>query len=200
MPAGSANKPAAFLNIPYDAPFEKLYLAYIVGLSALGLRPCVTLGLPGGRQRLQRILQLLGSCAYSIHDLSRVQLDREHPRTPRFNMPFELGMAVARGGAAPDGLLVFETMRHRAEKSLSDLNGTDVYIHGGTVEGVMRELCNAFTAKGRPSVPAMMTAYRRLRRTVPRLKAEAGAQSLYEARMFADLCYAAGKLLREPPR
>ncbi len=38
------------------------------------------------------------SCArwprYSIHDMSRVQLDRQPPATPRSNMPFEAGLMV----------------------------------------------------------------------------------------------------------
>ena len=37
---------AVFLNIPYDNRYLRLYLAYIVGLSYLGLEPRVTLGIP----------------------------------------------------------------------------------------------------------------------------------------------------------
>ena len=85
---------AVFVNIPYDEGFRRLYLAYIIGLTQLGLEPRATLGIPGGERRLDRILALIQSCRYSIHDLSRVQLDRNPPRTPRFNMPFELGLAV----------------------------------------------------------------------------------------------------------
>lgn len=197
LPGGERNRRAVFLNIPYDGAFARLYLAYIVGLSGLGLRPRVTLGLPGGKQRLGRILGLLDSCAYSVHDLSRVQLDRSRPRTPRFNMPFELGMAVARASGRHEGWFVFEARPRRLQKSLSDLNGVDAHIHGGTVEGVLRELCNAFVASGRPGVPAMLSAYRRLRRQVPALAREAGAQGLFGARIFDDLCFAAGKLLRD---
>lgn len=86
---------SVFLNIPYDSPFENLYLAYIVGLTAFGLIPRATLEIPTSRRRLERILKLIEECAYSIHDLSRVQVDRRVPRVPRFNMPFELGLAVA---------------------------------------------------------------------------------------------------------
>lgn len=87
-------KEAVFLNIPYDPQFTRLYLAYITALSAISFLPQATLGITGNR-RLDRIASLIESCAYSIHDLSRVQLDRHAPRTPRFNMPFELGLAVA---------------------------------------------------------------------------------------------------------
>jgi hypothetical protein len=84
----------AFLNIPYDKPFENIYLAYIAGISAFGLVPKATLEIPGGGRRLDRIFQLIQTCGHSFHDLSRIQLDRAKPRTPRFNMPFELGLAI----------------------------------------------------------------------------------------------------------
>ena len=75
----SVSQNAVFLNIPYDNRFRKLYLAYIVGLTHLGLEPRATLGIPGGNRRLDRILDLIKSCRYSIHDLSRVELDRAAP-------------------------------------------------------------------------------------------------------------------------
>jgi hypothetical protein len=52
---------AVFLNIPYDDRFRRQYLAYIVGLSQLGLQPRATLGIPGGERRLDRILALIQS-------------------------------------------------------------------------------------------------------------------------------------------
>lgn len=197
----SAEAEAVFINLPYDKAFERLYLAYIAGLSTLRLEPKAALGIPSGRPRLSRILDLVGNCRYSIHDLSRVQVDRVAPRTPRFNMPFELGLTVAWSELNPDRhtWFVCETEERRALKSLSDLNGTDVQIHHGTVAGVMRELCNAFVAVGRqPDVPHMMVVYRALRRSVHQIKTRAGARSLYEARMFSDLCFAANALARDP--
>jgi hypothetical protein len=135
-----------FLNVPYDDKFSRLYLAYITGLSHLGFDPRATLEISGGQNRLEKILDLIRSCPYSIHDLSRVQLDRTPPTTPRFNMPFELGLAVACAmlDSVRHDWFVFESMHRRASKSLSDLSGTDPHIHDGTIEGVMRELCNAF--------------------------------------------------------
>ncbi len=196
MPPPLAVSPGSvFLNIPYDAAFRRLYLAYIVGLIHLGLEPRVTLGLPGGERRLDRILELIRSCRYSIHDLSRVELDRVPPLTPRFNMPFELGLtvAVAKLEDRSHDWFLFETAPYRAQKSLSDLNGTDPNIHGGTIEGVMRELCNAFVRESsRPQVPEMMKTYRAVSRQQERIILDTGAQSLYEARTFTELCFAAG--------
>src|SRR5215471_15917419 len=86
--------PGAFLNTPYDSAFQDLYLAYIAGISAFRLTPRATLEIPGGEGRLDRVLQLIQSCRYSFHDLSRVEVDVRRPATPRFNMPFELGLAA----------------------------------------------------------------------------------------------------------
>src|ERR1017187_1152964 len=75
----------AFINVPYDDRFQDLYLAFIAGLTAFGLDPRATLEIPGGARRLDRIFELITSCQYSFHDLSRVQLDRKRPQAPRFN-------------------------------------------------------------------------------------------------------------------
>ena len=80
MPLPPVRPNAVFLNIPYDRRFIRLYLAYIVGLTELGLERRPTLGIPGGERRLNRILALIQSCRYSIHDLSRIEVDRTHLR------------------------------------------------------------------------------------------------------------------------
>lgn len=188
-------KKSVFLNIPYDSQFTSQYFAYITAVSALSLVPKATLGISGNR-RLDRIADLIDGCAYSIHDLSRVQLDRNKPRTPRFNMPFELGLAVAWAQAHPQHKwFVFESTKRRLNKSLSDLDGTDPYIHGGTVRGVMREVCNEFVSPVKqPTVPQMMRMYRELRRDSGRILKNAGGHSTFTARVFSDLCLAAAAL------
>jgi hypothetical protein len=188
-----------FLNVPYDHQFEHLYLAYLAGVSAFGLVPRATLEIPGGERRLDRISALVRSCRYSLHDLSRVELDLTRPVTPRFNMPFELGLAVAwqKMGRQHHTWFVFEAKVRRAQKSLSDLSGTDVYIHHGKVRGVLRELCNAFVRVSRqPTVGQMAAIYRGLVEVLPTLRKQAGAASPFEARVFRDLVVAA-QALRE---
>ena len=94
-PAGvEPEPPSVFLNFPYDRQFEPLYIAYISGVCSFGLTPRVALELPGGERRLNRIVELILSCQYSFHDLSRVELTPRRPHTPRMNMPFELGLTV----------------------------------------------------------------------------------------------------------
>jgi hypothetical protein len=190
-PKRTASTESVFLNIPYDSAFENLYLAYIAGVSAFGLKPRAALEIPTPDRRLERILALIQKCQYSIHDLSRVQLDRAHPCTPRFNMPFELGLTVALEKFAFHGheWIVCESVRFRLKKSLTDLDGTDPYVHDGTVRGVFRELGNAFVRnQNQPTVEEMAKVYRILRASFKSILRQAGASHPFNARVFRDLC------------
>jgi hypothetical protein len=187
----------AFINVPYDDDFQDLYLAFIAGLTAFGLDPRATLEVPGGTRRLDRILQLITSCQYSFHDLSRVQLDRKRPQTPRFNMPFELGLVLGwlkTSGRGSHTWFVFESVNRRVSKSLSDLDGTDAYIHDGRPKGVFRELGNALVRSAdQPTVQQMGAIYRNIKTASPLIMKNAGARSLFEARVFKELVVLARK-------
>ena len=166
-----------------------LFLAYIAGLSTLDLEPRATLEIAGGERRLDRTFELIERCRYSVHDLSRVEVDARRP-TPRFNMPFELGLAVAWQRAQPreHTWFVFEAKAHRIEKSLSDLGGTDVYIHRGSADGLFGELTSAFVrTRYQPSVRQMKIIFGALRDALPKLMRDAGTRSPFKARVFDDL-------------
>lgn len=145
----------AFLNVPYDSGYEDLYLAFIAGLCGFGLTPRATIEIPSSDRRLDRIIKLIRSCGFSFHDLSRVELDRHAPFTPRFNMPFELGLAVdwARTVRAAHQWFVLESEPHRLEKSLSDINGTDPFVHGGSPRGVLAALSKRAVAQSAENRP-----------------------------------------------
>jgi hypothetical protein len=105
-------------------------------------------------------------------------------------MPFELGLAVASAKLAltKHDWFVCETKTHRVLKSLSDLNGTEVYIHAGSPRGVFRELGNAFVRrKKQPTMLQMEAVYDEVTRNIPKLKTRSGAASIFEARMFKDI-------------
>jgi hypothetical protein len=113
-------------------------------------------------------------------------------------MPFELGLAIgwAKSAGGSDQIwFVFETVNRRIQKSLSDLNGTDVYIHNGNVKGVLRELSSAMVRNvNRPTVPQMMAVYRKLKRIVPKILSDRGTNSLFEASVFKDLVFMAASV------
>jgi hypothetical protein len=186
----SKTEDSVFLNVPYDALFVRPCLAYICGICAYGLIPRATLEIPGGARRLDRIVSLIESCRYSIHDMSRVELDMAPPPTPRFNMPFELGLSVLHAARNPrkHTWFLFESESWRIQKSLSDLNGTDPYIHGGTEAGVFRELAKAFVRADRqPSVAQMQGLFDGLSPVLPRIMSDAGAVDPFNARAFKDI-------------
>ena len=62
-----------------------------------------------------------------------MELDAKRPCVLRFNMPFEVGLAAGMEahGDHTHYWYAFEEKKYRALKSLSDLNGTEVYAHGG---------------------------------------------------------------------
>ncbi len=190
-----ARRDSAFLNIPYDLAYEDHFLAYIAGVAAFGLNPRATLELTSGDRRLDRIFQLISACRYSFHDLSLVELDRTPPATPRFNMPFELGLVVGWQYAVPSGhdWFVFESSRHRLQKSLSDLNGTDPFIYGSTVDGILREIRNALSRHGVQPTAAQMRKILDdlIENAAPTILRQTGASSVFEARPFAELVVAA---------
>ncbi len=184
----------AFLNVPYDRRYENLYIAFIAGLCGFGLTPRATIEITGSRRRLERIIRLIQECAYSFHDLSRVELDRSRPFTPRFNMPFELGLAVAqaRNQRGKQKWFVFEAQAHRLKKSLSDLDGTDPYIHEGDSYGVLRALTNALSRdRNRRDLRELEEIYLDLSKAARAIKRELRGGSLFEARPFHDLVVSA---------
>ncbi len=135
---------SVFLNVPYDRGYERVFVTLVTCLVALGRVPrCVLEFGDQGGARLDKIIQVLSGCGVSIHDLSRPAW--------RLNMPFELGLACALSKLSKQHeFMIFETKRHRAAKTLSDLGGFDPHIHEGTTTGMAR--C-AFSAFGRPSNP-----------------------------------------------
>jgi hypothetical protein len=187
---------AVFLNIPYDEEFSSLYIAYIVGLYQPDLVPHLSSEIPGGERRLNRILQLIKSCRYSIHDLSRVELSTTPEGAPRFNMPLELGMTIIWTDFYPSRhtWFVWESEPYRLQRSASDLNGTDPYIHNGTPEGVLRELCNAFRRDSSPPVPRMLEVYRFVENNLNRILHKNGTRSPHDRSVFMELCWLAKTL------
>ena len=102
-------------------------------------------------------------------------------------MPFELGLTVGIGDSKHEWI-VCEAVAHRIKKSLSDIDGTDAYIHNGTVHGIFREFARAFIRSDRqPTVPEMMQIYRILRSNLAMILRGAGTNSPFNARVFKEL-------------
>jgi hypothetical protein len=66
-------------------------------------------------------------------------------------MPFELGLAIGLRHGKSHQFRLLEARPHRIQKSLSDMNGFDPMIHGGTVDGIFEVVLEAFAdVKSRP--------------------------------------------------
>jgi len=121
-------------------------------------------------------------------------------RVPRFNMPFELGLAVAVARhSQPYTWRILEKVEHRLTCSLSDLNGFDPYTHDGTAEGTMEALASIFCDLAAPPMrdPAdLMQVYRQLR---DYRRARLG-KNIFAAYPFGELVVAAKELVLFTPR
>jgi hypothetical protein len=83
--------------------------------------------------RFHKILDLIGECGLSIHDISRVQLDPDS-KLPRFNMPLELGADLGLRIKGPKihrdrRLLILDSEKHQYDITMSDLSGQDIEAH-----------------------------------------------------------------------
>ena len=187
-----------FLNVPFSDSHEAIFLALIAGLTALRLNPRCVLEVPPQQNRLDRLFALISSCAYSIHDLSCVQLSSgTGHRVPRFNMPFELGLAVAvalaRPGKGSHQFRILEAEPYRLQKSLSDVLGFDPYIHRGRADGTLEALLNVFNnLPGAPDLGEL----RRLNQLLRQYRKGQLGQDVFQAKAFSKLVVAARALAR----
>src|SRR5437867_2075545 len=176
-----------FLNVPYDAGYEQNFLALISALISIGRIPrCAAEDPVLGRNRLDRIFKLLKGCKVSIHDLCRVTLP------PRFNIPFELGIAYALSKLHSHKFIILESKRYRSDVTLSDLKGVDFMVHGNqprrVVSCVLSELGSTRRA---PDIDQVLDIFNHLRRLAPRLKrSHKGAEEFYRP-VFHSLMTAA---------
>ncbi len=103
-----------------------------------------------GLLRFPEIIRMLAACGRSIHDVSRVQLDRAS-RLPRFNMPLELGadLGLRFAGSTRQRRrksLILDSEPHRYDQTLSDLSGMDIGSHANDTQriiGLVRDWLNS---------------------------------------------------------
>ncbi len=180
---------SVFLNLPYDNSYQDLLLAYIAGVAVFRLTPRAALEDAASTRRLERINTLIQGCAYSIHDLSLMKLQVD-PKRPRFNMPFELGFAVAQdvSSANHHRWFIFVKDLNSFKSSLSDLDGTDVQIHNGSPAGVFHKLMNVFSSPDiHVSVGQMQNTYNVLQKWLPKILEDNGATSVFETSVFQQM-------------
>jgi hypothetical protein len=189
---------SVFINMPYEDGYEERLLALIAGLTLYGLVPTAAMVSGDDPNRLERILEAISDCRLSIHDLTWMSLDGRDPQTPRFNMPFELGMAVALARDARNEYVILDTVPNRLDKALSDVRGMDAQIFDGSAMGVFRVLSNIFHRNDfQPEPRHFRRVMGRLKTAAARIRKDFGFKSLFEAKLFSDLRRLAGVIVAD---
>jgi hypothetical protein len=132
---------SVFINCPYDSEYSPLFDAIVFATACCGFLPRSALESGNvAEPRIERIVRAVFSSKYSIHDLSRCRGEGSESLA-RFNMPLELGIAMARRfGPAQEvahDWLILVPEGHQYVKFVSDLAGYDPKTHNSTVEGVV---------------------------------------------------------------
>ncbi|MBM3296514.1 MAG: hypothetical protein FJY83_02835 [Candidatus Aminicenantes bacterium] len=185
---------AVFLNVPFDARYEPLFLALIASLISIGRKPWCVLEIPEhGQGRLKRIVEHIRACRVSLHDLSRVG------PPPRFNMPFELGLAYAQKiylkSARDHSIVLLESVRHRLAKTLSDMAGFDPVIHMNSPRRVISGILDSLgTGASDPAVPDVYRLWKQLMKAARQLKKSSGQDDIYSRSLFRKLVAASTEL------
>lgn len=87
---------SVFINCPFDVEYAASFDAILFATACCGFMPRCALETGSvSEPRLDRITTALFNSKYSIHDLSRCTGEGIE-NLARFNMPLELGMAMAR--------------------------------------------------------------------------------------------------------
>lgn len=125
---------SVFINAPFDNRYRRIFDAIVFTIIDCGFTARCALEVEDGSQvRLEKIFSIISGCRYSIHDLSRTQLDSKN-RLPRFNMPLELGMFLGakrfgNGRHKTKNCIILDTERYRYQKFISDIAGQDPKGH-----------------------------------------------------------------------
>jgi hypothetical protein len=129
---------SVFINCPFDSAYKPLFHGLIFAVRHMRLVPTSALNLgDAGQPRFDKILDLIGNCQYSIHDVSRTELDPNHG-LPRFNVPFELGLDLGckrygKRRQKQKTTLILDVDRYRYRTFISDIAGFDIEEHNGSV-------------------------------------------------------------------
>ena len=175
-------------------------MGLVGALVYLGKRPTTVLDLGGGTApRMDRLIAAIRGNPFSVHDLSRVEpAGRGAGAVPRFNMPFELGLAVAvsltERRQPRHGFVLLESKPFRLQRSLSDMNGYDPLIHNGTQGGAIRAMFEAYSLAGPADMGAARRLVGRLGQLAVRLKRAHRAETVFSRTMCNELTDLATRL------
>jgi hypothetical protein len=148
-----------FINCPFTDDYRAHFEAIVFTVVRSGFTPrCARESDDGGEVRFDKICRIIRECQYSVHDISKTELDADLG-LPRFNMPFELGLFLGAkrfGGRSHNRkkTLIFDRDRFRYQSYISDIAGQDIHPHNGNIDELIRELAARLRDEARdPKVP-----------------------------------------------
>jgi hypothetical protein len=147
---------SVFINCPFDNEFKPLFNALLFAILDCGFDPKFALQDVGAKEsRLDKIQRMIKESRFSIHDLSRVQINTKSP-LPRFNMPFELGLAWGAMQYTPRqmrNLLVVVGEPYQDKRTLSDIAGIDSESHSNDAKILIAKTRKFLASNGSATVP-----------------------------------------------
>ena len=181
--ARSSYTSSVFINCPFDDLYAPILDVLVFTVFDCGFEPRCAMEIDNSAQiRIDKIFSIINECKFSIHDVSRTELD---PNTglPRFNMPLELGMFLGArrfGGKQhrEKSCLIMDTEQYRFQTYISDISGQDIKAHQNDPRlavGLVRSWLN--DASGRKTIPGGAVIWRRYQSylaELPDLCADAG--------------------------
>lgn len=130
-----------FINCPFDNTYFPILRAILFTLVYLEYNPQISETSDSGNNRLNSIKDLIKDSKFSIHDISRVELNKSG--LPRFNMPLECGIdfgakLIGRKPLDEKVFLILEVERYRYQEFMSDIAGNDIRAHNNDPEAAIK--------------------------------------------------------------
>lgn len=154
MPKRISRDDHVFINCPFDGNYLEILNAIVFAITHCGFFVrCALEESDAAVTRLSKIMDIMSECRYSIHDISRTELD---PTTslPRFNMPLELGIFLGarrfgNTGQKTKQCLILDSKPHRYQQFISDIAGQDIEYHNNDVRKAITCVRNWLATKSR---------------------------------------------------
>jgi hypothetical protein len=149
-----------FVNCPFDDGYTALLRPLVFTVLYLKFRPRLALERSDSEEtRIRKIVALIRSSKFGIHDLSRCQANKKGEYF-RLNMPLELGIDMGcklfKGGKwRQKRILILEKDRFRYQAAISDLAGSDIAAHENDPEEMVKAVRDWLVQEASaPSIPA----------------------------------------------
>lgn len=155
-----------FINCPYDENYNELLRKLVFTVTYLGYNIKIASNNQDTSEiRLNKILELIKSSKFSIHDISRNQAKKKGEMF-RLNMAFELGIDYGCKNLIDrhqvKKFLIFDREQYLCQKSISDLNGMDIKNHKNDPFELMTIVRNWFVSEdGLIDVPSPQKIWNR---------------------------------------